>query len=184
MVEWLTRTSTSPSMRSLSASSCQSTLWPEAPLEATRALNRCMPDLTGCETKRFVSAYAIGWMVSRKGQRTPASRPTCAGNRACAACAQLATAAPAVRRTTANESCTDTWTTRCKYYGRIPKEPRLTWLIIDEYLSLSRHRFLYKIDPAVVNVHHALRPAGNAKIKRRNIATQHRIVLVKGRTAP
>src|SRR5581483_224669 len=53
MVEWLTRTSTSPSMRSLTARSCQSTLWPEAPLEATRALNRCMPDLIRCETNRL-----------------------------------------------------------------------------------------------------------------------------------
>src|SRR5436190_7115060 len=43
MVEWLTRTSTSPCIRSLSPSSCHARLWPLSPLDATNALKRCMP---------------------------------------------------------------------------------------------------------------------------------------------
>src|SRR6185503_14507699 len=48
MVEWLTRTETSPSIRSPSPSSCQAMLVPASVLDASKALKRCIPDPRLC----------------------------------------------------------------------------------------------------------------------------------------
>ena len=183
MVEWLTRTSTSPSIRSPSPSSCHARLWPLSPLEATNALKRCMPAYS-----RKPRADSDLVRPSR-----PPCREThglCSGNRRISrrfaapeiSCArtlqqgQLADGAVPLNSMLAARP----W----GYCGRIPASRRITGLIIHEYMRLLDSILLYKTAMAVVLVHHAVRQLGNYRFNHRIIALQHRKGLVNRRPPP